>query len=473
MKSAFVAVGVVVAACAAYAGVAVLGGQKVEKGLRASSASVQEAWPMVRVTDERYDRHFLEATHTFTLRVGCDAPAASASAPQAAITIVQHIKHGPFPGFAGFGAATVDTTLAMDASTRQQAAKFFGTDQPFQAHTDVAFNGATHTHFAVVPFHVSDPGSQRLDFQGLTGDVDNSGSALEYDVRMPSVSIANAASAPTGMRMTLSGAHIHARAEGTGDLALRPGKSQGVVQSLEFAMTAPNDGAAHKAVFSQMKFSQDTSIDKNLMTEVGRAQGVGQIDDTKLDRIELQSTIKRFDAVTYQGVLRRIVGNGQQACGKAPDPAKLLASQEMQAAVLQMLSANPEFSLDKLAIEVVGKRAELAYAIGVEGFAAADAKMPLMAGLMTRGYGSLRVNLPEEWVQKSVAYVAQQASQAGGAGDQAALVELMLGKVIDQGYVIREAGMLRSEVAYKGGHATINGKPLGGPMAGAAAATPM
>lgn len=469
MKSTFVAAGVAVAACAAYLGVAVLGGQKVEKKLRAMSVTAQAEWPMVRVTDERYDRHLFDATHTFTLRTGCDAPDAGASAPQATITIVQHIKHGPFPGFAGFfGAATVDTELAMDASTRQQVAKFFGTDRPFQAHTDVAFSGATHTHFSVVRFHVSAPQSQNVDFQGLTGDVDNSDSALEYDVRMPSVSIADAASAPAALHMTLNGTHIHTRAEGTGDLALRPSKSQGEVQSLEFAMAAPDTGTAHKVGLTQLKFSQDTSVDKTLMSSVGRAEGVGQIDDTKLDRIEFQSTMKRFDAATYLGLVRRLMLNDQQTCGKMPDPAKLMASQDVQAAVLQMLSANPEISLDKLVVEVAGKRAELRYAIGVEGFAAADAKMPLMAGLMARGYGNLRVNLPEDWVQKSMTYVAQQSGQASGAVDQAALAEVMLAKVIDQGYVVREAGMLSSEVAFKSGRATINGKPLGGPAAGSA-----
>ena len=473
MKPAFVAAGVAVAACAAYLGVAVVGGHQVEKKLRAMSAATQAEWPMVKVTDERYDRHLFDATHTFTLRTGCDAADAGASAPQAAVTIVQHIKHGPFPGFAGFGAATVDTELAMDAATRQQVAKFFGTDRPFQAHTVVAFSGTTHTHFAVVRFHVSGPESEQLDFQGLTGDVDNSDSALEYDVRMPAVSIAEAASAPTGLHMTLNGTHLHTRAEGTGDLALRPSKSSGEVQSLEFAMAAPDTGAAHKVAFSQLKFSQDTSVDKKLMNSIGRAEGVAQIDDTKLDRFEFQSTLKRFDAATYQAAVRRFLHSDQQACGKAPDPARLMASQDVQAAVMQMLSANPEISLDKLVVDVAGKHAELRYAVGVEGFAPADAKMPLMAGLMTRGYGKLWINLPEEWVQKSMAYVAQQAGTASGASDQAALAELMLAKVIDEGYVVREAGMLRSEAAFRSGRATINGKPVGRPAAGTAAATSM
>ena len=477
MKSAFVAAGVVVAACAGYLGVAAASGQKVEKGLRAMSAAAPSQWPMVRVTDERYDRHLFDATHTFTLRAGCDAPDAAASAPHAAITIVQHVKHGPFPGFAGFGAATVDTEFVMDAATRQQVAKFFGTEQPFQAHTNVAFDGATHTHFAVVRFHASGPQDEQVDFQGLTGDIDNRDGVLEYDVRVPAVSVAAAASAPEAVRMSLNGMHLHARAEGTGDFALRPGKSQAEVQSFEFVMAAPGTDATHRMDLTQLKLSQETSIDHNLLNSIGHAEAAGQFDDTKVDKIELQSTMKRFDAATYQGLVRRLVRSDPAACGKAPDAARLMASQEVQAAVSQMLSANPEISLDRLVVDVAGKRAELRYTIGVDGFTAADAKLPLMAGLMARGHGNLQVNLPEDWVRKSMTYVAQQSAQrsgqqADGAGDQAALVELMLAKVIDQGYVVREADMLRSEVAFKRGRATINGKPLGGPAAGTADVPP-
>lgn len=476
MKSVFVAAGVVVAVCAAYVGAAAVIGQKIERNVRAMSAAAVAEWPTIRLTDERYDRSLFAATHTVTLRVGCDAPGAGASAPQGAITIVQHVKIGPLPGFKGLGAATVDTELALDEATRQQLAKLFGTSQPFRAHTDVALSGTTHTHFSIAGFHEASPQGQLVDFQGLTGDLDNSDSALEYDVRMPALTIADAASAPAAVNMTLKGAHVHARAEGTGDLALRPVKSLGELQAMEMALATPGQGTAHKVAFTQFKFTQDTTIDKNLMSAVGRAEGQGQIDDTRLDRIELQATMKRFDAAAYRGMVRRLVNNDPQTCGKAPDPAKLMASQEVQAALMQMLSANPEVSLDKLVVEVGGKRAELAYALGVDGFTAADAKLPLMAGLMTRGYANVRLKLPEDWVQKSLVFVAQQSGKDSGGTDQAALAEVMLGKVIDEGYVVREEGMLRSEAAFKAGHATINGKPLGRPAAepaGTAAAATM
>ena len=476
MKPVFVAAGVVVAVCAAYLGGAAVTGRKVEKGLRAMSAATQAQWPVIQVTDERYERGLFSATHTFTLRPACDAQDAGASAPQGGITIVQHIKHGPLPGFGGFGAATVDTELALDAATRQQVAKLFGTSQPLQAHTEVAFSGATRTRFSVARFHVTSPQGQQMDFQGLTADVDDNGRALEYDVRLPALSVADAASAPLAMRMAVKDVHVHARAEGSGEVALRPGKSQGEVQSVEFAMAAPDAGAEHKVGFSQIRFSQDTTIDKNLLTAVAHAQGVGQVDDTKLDRIELQSTMKRFDVAAYRGIIQRFMGNDAQTCATAPDPGKLLDSPEVQAALAQMLLANPEVSLDKFVVEVGGQHAELGYAIGVDGFTAADARMPLKEGLMARGYGSMRIKLPEAWVQKSMTYVAQQGGQASGAGDQSAVFELMLAKVIDQGYVVREQDMLRSEVAYRSGLATVNGKPLGVPAAGPAdapAAAPM
>jgi uncharacterized protein YdgA (DUF945 family) len=468
MKKSVVAVGVVVAACAAYLGAAAAIGHKVEKNVRAMSAAAQAEWPTIRLTDERYERGLFSATHTVTLRVGCDAPDAAASAPREAITIVQHVKVGPLPGFKGLGAATIDTEVAMDAATRRQLAKVFGTEQPFLVHTDVALSGASHTHFSIARFHETGAKGEQVDFQGLTGDVDNNDSALEYDIRMPAFSVADAASAPAGVALTVKGAHMHARAEGTGDLALRPSKSQGEMALMEMAMPMPGQPAAHKVTLSKFKFTQDTTIDKNLLNAVGHVEGVGQIDDTKLDRIEMQATMKHFDVVAYRSLMRRLVNNDPSTCGKAPDPAKLMASPEFQSGLVQVLAANPEVSMDKLVVEIEGKRAELAYALGVNGFTAEDAKQPLMMSLMTRAYANAHVKLPEDWVQKSLVYFAQQGGKASGAGDQAAMAELMLGKVIDQGYVVREEGMLRSEAAFKGGQATINGKPLGRPAGGAA-----
>lgn len=463
MKPVFVAAGVVVAVCAAYAGTAAVIGQKLEKNVRAMSASTQGQWPTLRLTDERYDRGLFAATHTVTLRVGCEAPDAAASAPREAITIVQHIKYGPLPGFKGLGAATVDTEVAMDAATRAQMLKVFGTEQPFQAHTDVAFSGASHTHFSVAKFHETGPKGEQVEFQGLTGDVDSDDHALEYDMHMPVLSVADAASSPAGVHLALKGLHMHARAEGTGDPSLRPTKSQGEIEAVELAMNTPGQDTSHKIAFNQFKFTQDTTIDKNLMSAVGHAEGLGQIDDTKLEKIELQATMKRFDAVAYRDVMKRFVNSDPKTCGKPADPAKLMASEEFQAALVHVLAANPEISLDKLVVVVDGKRAEMAYAIGVEGFTADDAKLPLTAGLMTRGYGNVKLKLPEDWVTKSLVYVAQQAGKDSGATDQAAFAELMLGKAVDEGYVVREEGMLRSEAAYKGGQATINGKPLGRP----------
>lgn len=471
MKGSIVAVGVVVVAVGAYLGTAAVSGQKVETHLRALAAAVPADWPMVKVTDEHYTRTLLGATHTFTVRAACEAADSSASAPQG-VTIVQHIKHGPFPGFAGFGAATVDTEVALDAATRQEVTKLFGTDKPFQAHTDVAFSGATHTHFAVARAHADGPKGEKVDFDGLTGDVDHNDKLLDYDVRMPAISVADAASAPMPVHLAVKGVHLHAHTEGTGELGLRPGKTQGELESMEFSMAAPDTANAHKVGFSQLKFTQDATVDNNLLSATGSFQGKGQIDDTALDHIELVATMKRLDAVAYQQIVHRYVGAGQAACGKAPHPAELMASQEVQAALMKMLAANPELSMDKLVVESGGKRAEMGYALGVAGFTTDDAKLPLPASLMTRGYGNLRVKLPEEWVQKSMNYVAQQAGQASGASNQAAMVELMLGKVIDQGYVVREDGMLRSEVAFKSGRATINGKPVGAPAASADAADP-
>ncbi|MGN6525651.1 MAG: YdgA family protein [Burkholderiaceae bacterium] len=475
-KSALVAAGVVAAACAAYVGAAVVGGQKVEKALRAVPVAAQAQWPMVKVTEERYDRGLFTATHTVTLRVGCDAAAAAASAPQASITVVQHVKHGPFPGFAGFGAATVDTELALDKGTRQELVKFTGTEQPLRVHTDVAFDGATHTHLTIASFRSPDATGPQVAFQGLTGDIDSDVHAIEYDLRAPGLSVAEAASAPVAMRMSFKGAHVHARAEGAGELALRAGKSQGELESAEvdFVSAPDTGGTPHKLAFNQLRFSQDTAIDKGLMNTVARADGHGQVDDTKLDKIEMQATMKRFDAAAYQGVVRRMVASDPATCGrKAPDPAQLFASQDVQAALLRMLSANPEFSLDRLAVEVGGKRAELGYLIGVNGFTADDAKLPLPAGLMARGYGSARIKLPADWIQQAMTYVAQQSGQSSDIGDRAAMVELMLGKAIDGGYVVREDDMLRSELAFRNGRATINGKPLGGPAEAGAGVTPL
>jgi UDP-N-acetylglucosamine 1-carboxyvinyltransferase len=93
---------------AGWAGATYTTGQKLKTALLAQTEGwkSQPGQPQraFRVTDVQYSSGLLGATRTLTLAIGCEAETTT-------LTWRDDIRHGPLPGFAGFGAARIENDV--------------------------------------------------------------------------------------------------------------------------------------------------------------------------------------------------------------------------------------------------------------------------------------------------------------------------------------------------------------------------
>ena len=450
-KKAIVAagVGVVLLGAVAVVGGAVVTGFQTKKALQAGPAT----WPMVKVVEQHYSQGLFSSTQTVALQLGC--PAAGA---QPVFTIRQRVKHGPFPGFSGFGAAVIDSELLVPDAARKMLDEVTGGQPPIAARTAVGFDGTLHSLVTMPAFHFRGPKGEQLSFQGLRADVTSKGESLRYDVSVPSLNMAGK-DERMAVEMRLAGLAMRGETTGSGtSVWLRPGTSQGELGSFEFSSMSQVASPVPPLRFAlnQIKADTETTLADALLTSRSQLTGQGTIGAVKLDKIELQASLKRLHAPTYEKLMQRFMDSAGSCDTQAAAPQLLL--QQLQQDMAALLPFGPEYALDKLALEIDGKRGELAYSVGVSGITDAELQAaPLQALLVSKGQVRGRALLPALWVEKTM------TSFGGGQQDPAAQAELMnvmLAKLTVEGYVVRDGEMLSAQLRFENGQLTVNGKPL-------------
>lgn len=467
MKKAWIAA----AGGAALLGSAVVGGAaftgvKVKKELQAAASSLPAQWPMVKVVEQQYERGLFSATHAVTLQFGCEADAKDGGGPLL-LTLRQRVQHGPLPGFAGVGAAVIDTEVVLPEASRKAAAAVLGDKSPLTAHTVVGFDGASRTQLAMPAFKFAGPQGQQIEFQGLAGEIDAQADRLRYDVKMPALSLRATDDKQVDVTMVMSGARAHGELRGTGSVWLRAGRGEAEIAALQIS-AAPRAGQAAPPLtmaFKDLKVSNENTLEKDLLASVGRLGGSGAVNGFKIDKLEMQASVKRLHAPSYERLLQRLMDTSASACGlqQAVSPQVFMA--QVQQDFVALLPYNPEYAMDKLVIESGGKRAEFSYALGIEGATVADLNLPLPALAMSKGKLRGHAKLPVAWVEQMMHGFAGAAGQPpADAAAQAEMMNVMLARMTGDGFVVREGDMLSTQISVDKGQVLVNGKPLGKPQ---------
>ena len=448
--------GVALLAVVVVAGAAVTGSQ-AKKALQAAP----EAWPMVKVVDQTYNQGLFSSTQTLTLQFGCAAAGPAASAPPT-VMLRQRVEHGPLPGFASIGAAVIHTELVLPDSARKTATELFGDKPPLSARTTVGFGGATHSLITMPAFELKGPKGEQFVFKGLQANVRNSGSALHYEMSMPGLDITGQDDKGAAAQMKLAGLRAQGEASGTGSPWIRPGKGEAEIASLAFSAVSPASAGVPPVAFTlnQLKLVSDTTLAQDLLSGTTRITGQGTVGSVKLDKIELQGSVKRLHAPTYEKLVKRLVDGGG-ACDPQVAAAPQLLMSQLQQDLASLLPFGPEYALDKLLLEIDGKRGELSYSVGVAGVTAAELQAPLPALLMSKGRIKGQAKLPVVWIEQTLANFGGPPQKDPAA--QAEMTNLMLAKLTGEGYAVRDGEMLSSQLSFENGVLLVNGKPLGRP----------
>ncbi len=472
-----------------------ISGAKVASELQKQTADALAAFPGLKVVENSVSKGLLSSVHTVTLDIGCagdavgaaaagavpvsdnpagaDAPATAARKP-VRFTWRDTVRHGPLPGGKGVGLATIDSEFVLPPEAAAQLAKLFGTQSPLTVHTALTFGGTYVSTLQSPPFKYAEQGKGDIDWQGLRATVRGSlsgglSAGSTYTLEEPGLTL-NAGSAGNLRigKMSMQGEVLPSAG---GSLLLAPSKGSAVITSVAISVPRPQaDAKPLDVLFEGLQFSSEAKLDKGLWSTVSKMSAKGRVDDFAIDKVDMQVSMNRIHAATYQALMGTLL---QQAssCNKPGDEAAAASqvaalNEAMQKALGALLLHNPEYALDRLAIELGGKTAELSYRVGTKGVTAADAEVPMQALLATKAYGAASIKVQRGWIEHVVKKVVslKPLPEGTSADTVAASTMGMLNATLDgfaaQGYLASEADAVSAKASFEGGMLTVNDKPV-------------
>ena len=476
-----------------------ISGAKVAAELQKQTAETLAAFPAIKVVENSVTKGLLSSVHTLTLDIGCAADAVSAAAageapesdqPAAAdapaavarkpvqITWRDTVRHGPLPGGKSIGLATIDSELVLPPEAAAQLAKLFGTKPAVSMHTALAFGGTYVSTIESPPFKYAEQGKGDIDWQGLRATVRGSlsgGMAAggTYALEAPglNLNVGSAGNLRIG-RMSMQGEVLPSAGD---SLLLAPSTGSGAIASMAFTFTPPQaDAKPVNVLFDSLQFSSDAKLDKGLWSSVSKMSAKGRVDDFAIDKVDMQLSVNRIHAATYQalmGTLMKQAFSCRQPGDEAAAAQQLAAlNAEMQKGLGALLQHNPEYALDRLAIELGGKTAELSYRFGTKGMTAADAEAPLPALLATKAYGAASIKVQRGWlehvVKKAVALkpLPEGASAETMVDSTMGILNAALDNFAARGFLVSEGDALSAKAAFDSGVLMVNDKPMDLPI---------
>lgn len=462
MKKIVVVVAVLLVAGAAWAGGAWLAGGKVQSALRTQTEKLGTQFPALKVAEASYERGAFSSTRTVTYTFGCLPPAARGAGDVAVasalggapltVTVRDRIRHGPFAG-GKLGVAVIDSEIVLPEEAAAELARYFGEKPPLTIQTVVGFGGGYTATVESPPLQTALEKGERLDWKGVRGTLraDGSGTEASYEATVPGLEII----AADGVRFAL--------ADGTFSGTVRPvdgsiwvasGTGEGRLASVEVSgKETPGGGAALAFALRDLRFTSESTVTDGLLGTRTTMAGSGSFGEVQLQKIELDVAIRRVHAASYQKVMSAFM-NASCEPQAQQDPAAVLAA--IQGDLGELLRHDPEYAMDRLVVELDGKRGELSYSAGVQGVTAEDAALPPQALLATRGKLEASARLPIEWVTRLAAFFAAQSPQPVPPEQVAA----MLDQLAAQGLLAIEGEHVRSTVRFAQGALTVNGVPM-------------
>ena len=469
MKKAAVAAAVVVLAGGAWLGATAYTGHRIAVAYDARVAKLEQQFPFLRVVDRQTDKGLLSATYSGKVQVGClpDAAGGDKAGKPLVIGFRDQVRHGPLPGFTGFGAAVIDSQITLPDEAPEPLRKYVAGMTPQDIRTTVGYGGDYQTALRLPPGDFALPAGQlRWPEVRATGSGKLDGSASSFDGRLPEIAFRSTDKAGAqALDLKLVNLRWQGANQGVGSIWLRPGTSSMEIERIE--VLGDTGGKAISAQIGKIKYLTEVGADKDLLkikatiTADATLQFGADAKPFQLDNFEFQETINRLHGPTLQKVLDASMAD-LSTCGTAGAPATDAAAraQEMLRLLAELLPYEPEMSVDKLAVSYEGQRGEISYAVSAPGLTARD----------TEARGALQQQLQQKLVLRAdakvpVAWVEQLGTLGGdpaGAAQRVAQANTMLDLAIGKGFVVRDGDHLTGKLRMERGAILVNDKPLGG-----------
>lgn len=446
-----------VSVVAAVGGTVFVGKTLETKMVTESKVALEKFAPFVRVKSFSYDKSVLGATRTIGLEFGCNNKPLQ-------VTWRDQIKHGPFPGFEGVGAATIDSELIPSDAAKAELKATLGLDLPaIRARSVVALNGDIVTDATLPALSAKLPDGTQFFVQAITSKFVYSGATVNYDYALPGIELRE----PRQGSVTKLTAIKFKGVGTTGKFWwLSTGSSTSEIGKIE--MTAKQGDKELTVLASNLLTMSTSKLDGDLISASSDMKGQFEFDKVKLENVQMVSGMKRLHAPTLDAMMSAVFSQNSAAllCGSFGKTENKEALQKQFAKqlfdmvrenALKLLPFNPEFSMDKVAAIYLGIEGGGSYSVGVQGFTAEDAqsfKDSPMA-IIKKLELAANLKLPVPWIQSMVASTAG----ADKALDDAAFAQ-MVEPMIQRGLFVREGDLLTLKAEMKDGQANLNGKKI-------------
>ncbi len=460
-----------------YVGATAVVGNRVKNELETNTEALTKQLPFAKVLDQKYEKGLFSSTRTTKLQLGCmqmppDANGEPRPREPIVITWRDTIKHGPLPGFKGVGAASVDTEFVMSDEVQKNMAKLFGKDKPLTIQTMVGWDGSTKTQIASPKATMKDPKEGELTWSGLTGTIVRTGGTAGQqtaEITIPGLEVKS----PEGNdHIAFNQAHF--KFEGSSNLDnlwASPGKGEAELASIdmEFSPKHREDGTPGepvKGTISNLKYHAENTLANGMLNAKGSFSGSAKFGNFVINQFVMDVSGKNLHAESYNKLMRNITTQSLSCDPQEQSPAKSL--EQMQADLVPLLMHNPEYSMDRLLVEIDGKKGEVSYSFGVQGVTDADKQMPLPMLMLGKGYVKASGKLPLAWLDK---FAAAMGSGRGGA-NPADMVRASLDQFASQGFIVLDQESVSSSFSFAQGKMEVNGRPFAIPGMGGPAGMP-
>jgi uncharacterized protein YdgA (DUF945 family) len=438
---------------AGWAGATYTTGQKLKTALVAQAEGLKaqpgQPQPGFRVTEVKYQSGLLGATRTLTVAIGCGDQATT-------LTWRDDIRHGPLPGFAGFGAARIDSSLVLSAEQQAQLKQLMGDAQAqMQLRTLVAYNGGYKTQLEVPALRMKSPDGGDFEFKGVSAWVQvRPDGGARYEAALPSYAVSAPGQGPApGMRFVVTDAKLQGEGFAPMWWALS-GKGSGSMAAMNFETVAADGQRKPMFNLKNLQYTQDGGITGGLYQASGSLQAQGQIGSLPLDAVTMKFSLKQLHAQSYAALMGAMMNTGCPSTDAAADPMAALTP--LLTPLKELLPQNPQVSLDELNITLGGQTAKMNYRLGVQGITAQETQgAELMPALMRKAVLSFGVEAPVALLPK--------LGEAMGQPMPPELIDQQLAQAEGQGFIVRTGDSISAKFELREGAALVNGKPIAVP----------